>query len=173
VPTATATTDQQSDLPPSPVLGWILLAVVVLAGLAGVAMLIASLVRAARNLADSGALAPPRAAGTAVREALAPAAEQALVAVEQPDAREAVVRSWLLLGEAAAATGVPSRPAETAAEYAARLAAELEVPGSELDRLADLYREARFSQHAVGEPQRAEARELLRRLRDRLTRAPA
>ena len=171
--TAATTTDLSSDLPPSPVLGWILLAVLVLGGLAGVAIGITSLVRAARDLADSGTLTPPRAAGTAVREALAPAAERALVAVEQPDAREAVVRSWLLLGEAAAATGVPAEPAETAAEYAARLVAELGVPGPELDRLADLYREARFSQHAVGEPQRAEARELLRRLRDRLTRAPA
>jgi hypothetical protein len=175
VPTATATTTpaEQQDLPPSPVLGRVLLVLLVLALLAGGTALVLSLVRSATDLARSGALTPPRAAGTAVREALAPAAEQALVAVEQPDAREAVVRSWLLLGEAAAVVGFPARPAETAAEYAARIAAVLDVPGGELDRLADLYREARFSQHEVGEPQRVEARTLLHRLRDRLTRAPA
>jgi hypothetical protein len=51
------------------------------------------------------------------------------------------------------------------------LAADLD-PGA-LAELADLYREARFSRHEVGEPERAEARTLLHRLRDRLTRAPA
>jgi hypothetical protein len=163
----------EPDLPPSPVLGRVLLVVVVLLALAGAAVLITSLVGSARDLARSGALTPPRAVGTAVREALAPAAEQALVAVEQPDAREAVVRSWLLLGEAAAVVGFPAGPAETAAEYAGRIADELGVPATELDRLADLYREARFSQHEVGEPQRTEARTLLHRLRDRLTRVPA
>jgi hypothetical protein len=171
--TPTARKKNEPALPPSPVLGQVLLVLVVLLGLAGAAVLITSLVRSARDLARSGTLTPPRAVGTAVREALAPAAEQALVAVEQPDAREAVVRSWLLLGEAAAVVGFPALPAETAAEYAGRIAAELDVPATELDRLADLYREARFSQHEVGEPQRAEARTLLHRLRDRLTRVPA
>ena len=168
-----ATSEEEPELPPSQVLGRVLLVLVLLLALAGAAALITSLVRSARDLARSGALTRPRAVGTAVREALAPAAEQALVAVEQPDAREAVVRSWLLLGEAAAVVGFPARPAETAAEYAGRIAAELEVPATELDRLADLYREARFSQHEVGEPQRAEARALLHGLRVRLTRAPA
>jgi hypothetical protein len=172
-PTTTADAEEQPELPPSRALGRVLLVLVTLLVLAGAAALITSLVRGARDLARSGALTPPWAAGTAVREALAPAAEEALMAVEQPDAREAVVRTWLLLGEAAAATGLPARPAETATEYAARIAAELDLPGGELDRLADLYREARFSRHEVGERQRAEARELLRRLRDRLTRVSA
>jgi hypothetical protein len=155
------------------VLGRVLLVLVAVLALAAVGALIVSVVRSTRDLARSGALTPPWAAGTAVRSALGPAAEEALLAVEQPDAREAVVRSWLLLGDAAAVAGFPARPAETAAEYAARIVAELDVPGTELDRLADLYREARFSRHEVGEPQRAEARELLRRLRDRLAQVPA
>jgi hypothetical protein len=173
-PTPTATsTEEQSDLPPSPVLGRVVLVLLVLLGLGAGGALVTSLVRSARDLARSGALTPPRATGTAVREALAPATADALLAVEQPDAREAVVRSWLLLGDAAASAGLPARPAETAAEYAGRIAAELDAPGAELDRLADLYREARFSQHEVGEPQRTAARELLQRLRDRLDRVSA
>jgi hypothetical protein len=171
--TPTATQDPQSDLPPSPVLGRALLVLLALLALGAGGALVTSLVRSTRELARSGALTPPRAAGTAVREALAPATADALLAVEQPDARDAVVRSWLLLGDAAATAGLPARPAETAAEYAARIAAELDVPGTELDRLADLYREARFSRHEVGEPQRAAARELLHRLRDRLARVRA
>jgi hypothetical protein len=172
-PSTTAAEQQQPDLPRSQALGRVVLVILALALLAGGTALVFSLVRSARDLARSGALTPPRAVGTAVREALAPAAEQALAAVEQPDAREAVVRSWLLLGEAAAVVGLPARPAETAAEYAGRIAAELDVPATELDRLADLYREARFSRHEVGEPQRAEARTLLHRLRDRLAQVPA
>ena len=170
---ATTTPPEQPGLPPSQVLGRVLLIILSLALLTGGTVLVMSLVRSTTELARRGALTPPKTAGTAVRDALPPATEQALIAIEQPDAREAVVRSWLLLGEAAAVVGFPARPAETAAEYAARIAAELDVPGGELDRLADLYREARFSQHEVGEPQRAEARTLLHRLRDRLTRAPA
>jgi len=170
---ATTTPAEQPGLPPSQVLGRVLLIILSLALLTGGTVLVMSLVRSTTELARRGALTPPKTAGTAVRDALPPAAEQALIAIEQPDAREAVVRSWLLLGEAAAVVGLPARPAETAAEYAARIAAELDVPGGELDRLADLYREARFSRHEVGEPERAEARTLLHRLRDRLTRAPA
>jgi hypothetical protein len=164
---------EMQDRPASPVVGEVLLVLVLLLVLGGTAWLVTSLLRSGRDVVRGRDLAPPRSAGTAVRDALPPAAEQALIAIEQPDAREAVVRSWLLLGEAAAVVGLPARPAETAAEYAARIAAELDVPGGELDRLADLSREARCSQHEVGEAERAEARTLLHRLRDRLTRAPA
>jgi len=173
VPTATASPTRDDDLPPSQALGAVLLVLVGLLVLAGAAWLVTSVVRTTRDLARSGALAPPRSAGTAVRDALAPATAEALREVEQPDAREAVVRCWLLLGTAASAGGLPARPSETAAEYAARIRVELGLPAAELDRLADLYREARFSSHDVGEPQRAEARDLLRRLGERLGRVPA
>jgi hypothetical protein len=163
-PSTTAAEQQQPDLPRSQALGRVVLVILVLALLAGGTALVFSLVRSARDLARSGALTPPRAVGTAVREALAPAAEQALAAVEQPDAREAVVRSWLLLGAAAAEAGVPARPAETATEYARRIASEFYVGTAALARLAELYREARFSGHPVRGPQRAEARDLLERL---------
>jgi hypothetical protein len=98
------------------------------------------------------------------RRPLAEAAGRALADLEQPDAREAVIRSWLLLGEAAAEAGVRLRPAETATEHAARIAAEFYVPVPMLIRLAELYREARFSTHVVSGSQRAEARDLLERL---------
>jgi hypothetical protein len=103
---------------------------------------------------------PPASMAEAVREAL--------VVVEQPGAREAVVRSWLLLGRAAAEAGTPPRPADTAAEYGARVAAEQGLDPTALGRLAALYREARFSTHPVGEAERAEARAVLESLRAEL-----
>lgn len=99
---------------------------------------------------------------------MAAAVQQALDQVGQPGAREAVVRAWLLLGRAAAEAGTPPQPADTAAEYAARVAAEQGLDPTALGRLAALYREARFSTHPVGEDQRAEARAVLEELRTRL-----
>jgi len=96
-------------------------------------------------------------------EALDDAVARALVEVsEQPDAREAVVRAWLLLGEAAAVAGTPRRPSESAREYARRLGDKHRLPSDSVERLAALYREARFSDHEMLPEQRAVAhRELL------------
>jgi len=77
---------------------------------------------------------------------------------DHPDAREAVVRAWLLLGEAAATAGTARRPAESAREYAHRLAASHRLPARSLERLAALYREARFSDHEMHPEQRDLAR---------------
>lgn len=100
-------------------------------------------------------------AGTAIPAAV----DRALEVIEDPDAREAVIRTWLLLGAAAAEAGTPARPAETAAEYARRLAAARDLPADSLERLAALYREARFSDHEVRPGQREQARAELHRLR--------
>jgi|SRR5436305_1200371 len=92
-------------------------------------------------------------------EVLHDAVERALVEIaDQPDAREAVVRAWLLLGEAAAVAGTPRRPAESAREYARRLGDKHRLPADSLERLAALYREARFSDHQMLPEQRDVAR---------------
>jgi hypothetical protein len=92
-------------------------------------------------------------------EVLHTAVERALLELDdRPDAREAVVRAWLLLGEAAAVAGTPRRPAESAREYARRLAETHRLPSDSLERLAALYREARFSNHEVVPEQRDVAR---------------
>jgi Domain of unknown function (DUF4129) len=162
-PTATATpTDPSSNLPPSQTSGRVVL---VILGLLAVCLLVLLMqaVQRLRSLLRRPAPAAPLAALD--ERTLAEAADRALVEVEQPDAREAVVRAWLLLGAAAAEAGVPAHPAETATEYAGRIATAFAVPVPELHRLAELYREARFSSHPVEERQRAEARELLQQLR--------
>jgi Domain of unknown function (DUF4129) len=171
-PGTTPPSEPDQDLPRSPFLGYVVLGFLALVGVTAAGLLGRTLweQRPALRRRRPPA-APPGAEPAAV--SLARAAREALTAVEQPAAREAVVRSWLLLGAAASAAGLPARDSETAAEYAARLTAHLGLPGAELDRLAELYREARFSDHEVGEHQRGEARRLLTELSGRLERVGA
>jgi hypothetical protein len=143
-------------------LALLLLGVVVLVVLA-VRLLLRHLTRGLPSRATGAVAAEPSPAEA--REELTDAVERALVAVEQPAARDAVVQAWLLLGAAAAAAGTPAMPAETAAEYAERLTATHRLPAAALHHLAELYRVARFSEHPVGEAERSDARRVLTELR--------
>lgn len=71
--------------------------------------------------------------------------------------RNAIVATWLDLEESLGASGVARRPAETPREYASRVMATWDVDVRALADLADLYREARFSSHAMGSEQRDRA----------------
>lgn len=97
------------------------------------------------------------------------ALEQGLAGLEEGGSvRNAVVAAWVRLEEHAARAGVARHPEDTPAEFVARaLAADLD-PGA-LAELADLYREARFSRHPIGEAQRDAARACLTRLTRRRT----
>ena len=153
--------------PGNPLIGQILLGLLVL----GVTVLVVLAVRGLLRRLPRGL--PSRATGVSAaepslgeaREELTDAVERALVAVEQPAARDAVVQAWLLLGAAAAAAGTPALPAETAAEYAERLTVTNRLPATALHHLAELYRVARFSEHPVGEAERDDARRVLTELR--------
>ena len=85
--------------------------------------------------------------------------------LETGTARNAVVECWHELEQAAAGQGLPRRPAETTAEFTLRLLDAAASDRGAATRLADLYREARFSEHPVGEQQRSEARSALAVLR--------
>jgi Domain of unknown function (DUF4129) len=159
-------------LPPSPLAGYVVLGFLTVVGAAAAGLLGRSLWE--HRLALRRRRPPPSPPAREAADALARAARAAVTeVVAHPVAREAVVRSWLLLGAAAAEAGLPARDAETAGEYARRLAVRIGLPGPELDRLAELYREARFSDHEVGEHQRGEARRLLTELSGRLERVGA
>lgn len=107
--------------------------------------------------------APPDVSG-----ALAEVVDEVLVTIERGSTRDAIIACWLRLEDVAAAAGVGRRPAETAEELTARVLAAYRVDPATLARLADLYREARFSDHALGESERAEARSSLARIRSEL-----
>ena len=104
-----------------------------------------------------GAEDPVRHPGAEMAEAV----DVALDLVDRGEAREAVLACWLLLIRTAAEAGSPARASETAREYAERLSAEQMISAGPLGRLAELYREARFSRHVVGPDLRAEARRAL------------
>jgi Domain of unknown function (DUF4129) len=166
---ATETPADGTTLPPSPLAGYVVLGLLTVVGVAAAGLLGRSLWE--HRPALRRRRPPPSAPVREAADALARAARAAVTeVVAHPVAREAVVRSWLLLGAAAAEAGLPARDAETAGEYARRLALRIGLPGPELARLAELYREARFSTHEVGEEQRAVARRLLHDLGGRLER---
>lgn len=78
--------------------------------------------------------------------------------------RNAIVACWQHLESAAEARGLPRRPAETSAEYVARVIATTASDTGPIEDLAALYREARFSEHELGEDHRARAADALDRV---------
>jgi Domain of unknown function (DUF4129) len=85
--------------------------------------------------------------------------------------RNAIVACWVRLEAAVAAAGVPPRPADTSVELTKRVLAEHTVDGEAIGRLGELYREARFSTHELGEAHRQSAIAALAALQDELAAA--
>ena len=92
-----------------------------------------------------------------VPEELLVSARERIRLLETGEPRNAIVAAWLNLESSAASTGLPRDPAETSSEYTARVLATWDVDPARLDDLAALYREARFSQHELGEEHRRRA----------------
>jgi hypothetical protein len=146
-------------------LAYTLLIVVVLALLAGV-----------RWLWRNRWHAPPRPAAVAfevlpeaaLAEALHRDVDAQLSAVEQGGPRDAIVACWLRLQDVVTECGHPPRPTETSAEFVTRLLHALDVDPRSVDTLARLYREARFSEHEMGEDSRTAARTALHALSEDL-----
>ena len=81
---------------------------------------------------------------------------------------EGVVACWVEVERAAADAGTHRAPPETPSELAGRLIDRHDISSGPLLRLADLYREARYSRHTLPESARAEARAALVQVRDEL-----
>ena len=95
--------------------------------------------------------------GSAPSEVLAESLADLLRAVEQGSPRAGIIAAWVRLEGIAADAGVRPRRSETPAELTIRVLDQMSVPGRWILRLADLYREARFSDHPMTEADRAEA----------------
>ncbi len=74
---------------------------------------------------------------------------------------DAIVACWVRLEEEVAAAGLKEDDARTSSEVVADVLGEYDVDGAALAELAALYREARFSEHALTEAHRARARDAL------------
>ena len=103
-----------------------------------------------------------------VSEALARDADRTLAAVSEGSPRNGIVRCWLRLEESVAEAGLPREPWETSAELTLRVLRTLDVDPRAIGTLAALYREARFSDHELGEDARATASAALRAMHDDL-----
>ena len=147
----------------------------VLLGLLGVALL---LIRAAHD-AWRGRRRPPErlpdpgfetlegsAVVAAVREDAA--AHDALLAGGSP--RNAIVAAWHRFELQAERAGVRREPWETSSEFTLRILDLAGADSAAVTRLGELYREARFSEHELGEAERAGALAALVAIRESLGR---
>jgi hypothetical protein len=96
--------------------------------------------------------------------ALADDSAARLDAVGEGAVRNGIVRCWARLEDAVGQAGLPRARHETSAEFTVRVLHALDLDPHAIGELARLYREARFSEHELGEDVRARAREALRLL---------
>jgi hypothetical protein len=99
--------------------------------------------------------------------------DSARAALGTGPARNAIVACWMQLERDAADAGLPRLPFETATEYVERVIGASSVDPAPIGELAALYREARFSQHELGDAHRARALAALERVEVALRRADA
>lgn len=147
----------QSAEPP----GWLSATLAILAILIGVVALLGAiwLVRALwRRRPRRAVLVDPEdsaiPAGSRTRNldvtALRQGATRALDLLDQiREPRDAVIRSWLALEDAARETGAPRRPAMSPTEFASAILTRTTADPAAIARLLTLYHRARFSSHST------------------------
>jgi len=145
---------------PADVPGWVTVTLLTLAaifGLAVLALIVRALVRLLRRLRlrsrtrviqippDEQPVGPASDVSEQLRDRVAVAAEHLQEATGPPG--DAVVRCWLELEGAAAATGAPRTPAQTPTEFTAGLLRQQlpDAAAPDLAHLLALYHRARFS----------------------------
>jgi Domain of unknown function (DUF4129) len=125
-------------------------------------------------LAGAAALAAHRllrrpAARATLPEELSQALDESLDDLRaEPDPRVAVVRAYARMEATLERFGVPRHEAEAPFEYVGRVLVELEVGAAPVRRLAELFEEARFSRHEIGDGSKERAIGALESIRDEL-----
>ena len=144
------------------VLTWVLLAATAAGGLAVLLLLVAAVVRElrARRLREEERA---EIGFTVLDEPFRVAQQVAADADEQEtllrdgDPRNAIVAAWHRFEVQGERAGVARRASETSSEYGLRILDLAEADNGSVNRLAELYREARFSDHPVTEEHRERA----------------
>jgi uncharacterized protein DUF4129 len=119
----------------------------------------------------SGVGDPNKKWRTVLTVELRSAAEEQLAAIHLGTPRNAIVACWMALQEACLGAGLSPIVSETADEFTLRAIRGLDLDRRAVSALAALYREARFSDHVMGEHQRDQAGAALRVLAAQLTRS--
>ncbi len=104
----------------------------------------------------------------ALAQAVAAGASRQVRLLDEGSPRNAIVACWHQFEEQAASVGVRRAPWETSSEFTLRVLDLLAVDASAVTELAELYRDARHSQHDVTEESRARARTALDRIHQSL-----
>jgi hypothetical protein len=100
-----------------------------------------------------------------IADAMAQDGAEQLRVLEEGEPRNAIVACWYRFEVQAEQAGLGRRPAETSSELVLRMLDAADVDRAAVMRLLELYREARFSSHEVGEESRRAAVEALARIR--------
>ena len=180
-PLPSASTALRDEAPPAPDTsaempeGLVLLLALLLFGLIAVSLLFWTTVLRAeprpRRRGHAGPQPPPRD-GTAADQVdpapLADAVQAGLRHLQDGSPGEGIVACWVQLERAAADAGTHRTAPDTPSELAGRLIDRHDVTPGPLLRLADLYREARFSRHELPESAREAARAALEAVRAEL-----
>lgn len=139
-----------------------------------VAVVLLVIVLLVRNLIDrlrgSDVAAKDDVRGEVLPDVLRAGLARSEAELERGASGEAVINAWLALEDTAQLVGVGDDTSRTPAELVKAVLERYDVDRESLARLADVYREARFSAHPIGEPQRETARSALARIRHDLER---
>ena len=154
---------------------WIVYAIIAAVAIAGILFLIRRMLRRSRTISPERPapvmpIVPP-AEPAPTDEPAAPVVAQGIERAIQllDEAREphdAIVKAWLGLQDAASSSGVRRRPAETPAEYTARIVTRFGADREAAATLLALYQGVRFGSHPVDETTVLRARGCLNRLRE-------
>ncbi len=104
-------------------------------------------------------------APTRLREAITEGAAEQDRVLREGDPRNAIVAAWQRFEVQGESVGVGRRSWETSSEYAIRILDLVAADQGAVNRLAGLYREARFSDHHLTEDHRTRAIEALAEIR--------
>src|SRR5688572_19397680 len=100
-----------------------------------------------------------------VAEQVAADADEQDTVLRAGDPRNAIVAAWHRFEVQGERAGVARRASETSSEYTLRILDLADADGGAVRRLAELYREARFSDHPITEEHRSQALDALAGIR--------
>lgn len=129
--------------------------------LAAIAMLLRALLRPLGAVDQPPEPGDDLALDQLVEATAQPSQDEALA---QREPRDAVVACWVAVEDGVERAGLERSPAETSEDLTRRVLGQWQVDQGAIARLAGLYREARFSRHAMTEPDRAAALAALERI---------
>jgi hypothetical protein len=110
------------------------------------------------------AVPPPRDPVADVVADISADAEAQIAALQEGPPRNAITACWMRLEEIVDRAGIRRDAADTSTDLVRKVLANTAADPDATEELAELFREARFSSHPMGEPERSAAVEALRRV---------